>query len=89
VLQYNKRDLPEVMSVDELNELLNEKGWPVFEACASDGKGVFDTLKYVIKIVLDNAKKSSDTLLKPETQKSRGCADSTGRDNSIRPGYET
>ena|GEM_PF-290400 len=69
VLQYNKRDLPEVMSVDELNELLNEKGWPVFEACASDGKGVFDTLKYVIKIVLDNAKKSSDTLLKSDTQR--------------------
>ncbi len=69
VMQYNKRDLPDVMSVDELNELLNKQGWPVFEACASEGKGVFDTLKYVIKIVLDNAKKSSDTLVQPEAQR--------------------
>lgn len=68
VIQYNKRDLPDVMSVNELNELLNKRGWPVFEACASEGKGVFDTLKYVIKIVLDNAKKSPDTVLQPEEQ---------------------
>jgi signal recognition particle receptor subunit beta len=68
VMQYNKRDLPAVMSVDELNELLNKQSWPVFEACASEGKGVFDTLKYVIKIVLDNAQKSSETMLQPEEQ---------------------
>ncbi|MBU1317634.1 MAG: hypothetical protein KKG33_07565 [candidate division Zixibacteria bacterium] len=60
VLQYNKRDLPDVMSVDELNQLMNELGWPVFEAAAPNGVGVFDTLKFVIKLVLDKAKKSPD-----------------------------
>jgi len=60
VLQYNKRDLPDVMTVDELNELLNDGKWPVFEACATTGKGVFDTLKFVIKLVLDKAKKSPE-----------------------------
>jgi signal recognition particle receptor subunit beta len=69
VLQYNKRDLPDVMSVNELNELLNKEEWPVFEACASEGKGVFDTLKYVIKIVLDNAKRSPDALPQPDEQR--------------------
>jgi signal recognition particle receptor subunit beta len=58
VMQYNKRDLPDVMSIDELNKLLNEDGWPVFEAAAPKGVGVFDTLKLVIKLVLDRAKKA-------------------------------
>lgn len=61
VLQYNKRDLPDVMTIDQLNELLNDGDWPVFEACANKGTGVFDTLKYVIKLVLDHAKKSQET----------------------------
>lgn len=61
-IQYNKRDLPGAMSVDELDELLNDGGWAVFEACASKGTGVFDTLKYVIKKVLDRAKRSPETM---------------------------
>jgi signal recognition particle receptor subunit beta len=61
VLQYNKRDLPEVMTIAEMNALLNDGNWTVFEACANKGTGVFDTLKYVIKIVLEKAKKSSAT----------------------------
>jgi len=69
VLQYNKRDLPDVMSVDELNQLMNEFGWPVFEAAAPKGVGVFDTLKFVIKLVLDKAKKSPDA--KDSTQSER------------------
>ena len=56
VIQYNKRDLPGVLSVDELNQLLNPRGWPHFEASATIGNGVFDTLKMIIKIVLEKAK---------------------------------
>jgi signal recognition particle receptor subunit beta len=52
VLQYNKRDLPEISPMDELNRLLNTKGVPSFEAVASQGIGVFDTLKEVSKLVL-------------------------------------
>lgn len=60
VIQYNKRDLPDVMTVDELQAALNPKGLPHFEAVAVDGGGVFDTLKCVIKMVLDKARKRTE-----------------------------
>ena len=59
VIQYNKRDLPGVMPVQELNARLNERGWPTFEASATVGNGVFGTLKLIIKLVLDRAKRTS------------------------------
>lgn len=40
VFQYNKRDLPEILSRAELDRLLNPKGYPVFESVATTGKGV-------------------------------------------------
>jgi signal recognition particle receptor subunit beta len=52
VLQYNKRDLPEILSVDELQRLLNRQGWPAYEASAIQGKGVFETLKGISKMTL-------------------------------------
>jgi hypothetical protein len=52
VLQLNKRDLPTAMPVDELTRALRLNGEPVFEAVAPQGRGVFDTLKAVIKRVL-------------------------------------
>ncbi len=59
VIQYNKRDIPGAMSVDELNSRLNPNGWPTFEASAVSGEGVFDTLKLIIKLVLEKAKGGS------------------------------
>jgi signal recognition particle receptor subunit beta len=59
VIQYNKRDLPGVMSVEEMNAKLNPRNVPCFEASATLGNGVFDTLKRIIKLVLDKAKQSS------------------------------
>ena len=59
VIQYNKRDLPGVLPVETLNSQLNTRGWRHFEASATVGNGVFDTLKLIIKLVLDKAKKSS------------------------------
>jgi len=59
VLQFNKRDLPGVMSLEELNAKLNPHNWPTFEASATVGNGVFDTLKKIIKMVLDKAKSTS------------------------------
>jgi signal recognition particle receptor subunit beta len=56
VLQYNKRDLSDISSVDELESILNPKGLPHFEAVATQGIGVFDTLKCISKLVLDLAK---------------------------------
>jgi signal recognition particle receptor subunit beta len=52
VLQLNKRDLPNVAPVEEMRKLLVKKSEPVFEAVASKGTGVFETLKGVAKLVL-------------------------------------
>ena len=59
VLQLNKRDLPNILPVDELQKQLNVKGEPVREAVAITGEGVFDTLKEVAKLVLAELKKNS------------------------------
>jgi signal recognition particle receptor subunit beta len=56
VFQYNKRDLSDISSVEELEKLLNPNGFPRFEAVATDGVGVFDTLRCISKLVLDLAK---------------------------------
>ena len=53
ILQYNKRDLPKVMTMEEMNADLNKYGMPVFEAVAYKGDGVMPTLKALAKIVLD------------------------------------
>ncbi len=52
VIQYNKRDLPDVVPVEQLRAQLNPMGWQDFEAVAVDGKGVFDTLRAAGKLVL-------------------------------------
>jgi signal recognition particle receptor subunit beta len=52
VIQYNKRDLPNVASVQELDANLNPTAVPAFEAVATRGIGVFDTLKAVSKLVI-------------------------------------
>jgi signal recognition particle receptor subunit beta len=57
VLQYNKRDLADIATVDELNQAINPKGWPHFEASALTGQGVFETLKGVSKLTLLSLKK--------------------------------
>jgi signal recognition particle receptor subunit beta len=58
VVQYNKRDLPNVATVEELRRLLNPRGVPDFQAVAPTGAGVFDTLKAVAKLVLTELKKA-------------------------------
>jgi signal recognition particle receptor subunit beta len=57
VIQYNKRDLPNVASVEELRALINERGVPDFECCATTGQGVFDTLKATARLVLIQLRK--------------------------------
>jgi signal recognition particle receptor subunit beta len=58
VLQLNKRDLPNVIPMDDLAMELRKKDEPVFEAVATSGEGVFDTLKAVAKQVLTELRKS-------------------------------
>ena len=57
VLQLNKRDLPNALTVDALKKDLVKKGEPVFEAVAFQGVGVFETLKEVARQVLIELKK--------------------------------
>jgi signal recognition particle receptor subunit beta len=57
VLQLNKRDLPNIIPVEELTAELRRKEEPVVEAVASNGSGVFDTLKAVAKQVLTELRK--------------------------------
>ena len=52
VIQYNKRDLPNVLSVEELNQKLNRLNSPHFEGVAVLGKGVFETLTMTCRLVL-------------------------------------
>ena len=59
VLQLNKRDLPNVAPIDEMKQLLMRREQPVFEAVAAKGPGVFETLKGVAKLVLQELTKSS------------------------------
>ncbi|MCR9163980.1 MAG: GTP-binding protein [Nannocystaceae bacterium] len=59
VVQYNKRDLPSAVPVEELSEMLNPTQVPEFEAVAVTGAGVFDTLKALAKQVLQELRKGS------------------------------
>ena len=59
VVQYNKRDLPSAVSIEELHRALNPKNVPEYPAVAPTGVGVFDTLKSVAKLVLTELKRAS------------------------------
>ena len=56
-LQFNKRDLPTAVPAEEMYRLLNYKEEPTFEAVATKGTGIFETLKAVAKIMLMELKK--------------------------------
>lgn len=80
VIQYNKRDLPGVLAVDELNTRLNTRGLPHFEASATIGNGVFDTLKLIIKLVLEKAKRSATDRARPDVSYSEPSAEAPSPD---------
>jgi len=59
IIQYNKRDLPNILPVEELNKKINYLTVPYFESVATQGKGVFESLtmisRMVLKVVKDGA----------------------------------
>ncbi len=57
VIQYNKRDLPNALSIEEMQQYINRYNHPWKEAVASTGIGVFDTLKLIGKNVIDDINK--------------------------------
>ena len=59
VLQFNKRDMPNILSTDQMARELQVKGEPLVEAVAVKGEGVFETLREVAKLVLAELKKGA------------------------------
>jgi mutual gliding-motility protein MglA len=53
-IQYNKRDMPNILSMEELRVQINPMGVPDFEGTAIEGKGVFETLSGVSKMVVES-----------------------------------
>jgi mutual gliding-motility protein MglA len=60
IIQYNKRDLPNIVPAEEMRKALNPRSVPDFEAVASEGTGVFDTLKAIAKLVIMQLKKGQE-----------------------------
>ena len=58
-LQFNKRDLPNRVDLNLMYRTLNFKREPTFEAVANTGRGVFDTLKAVSRLVLQELRNSA------------------------------
>jgi hypothetical protein len=57
VIQYNKRDLANILTVDEMNDVLNaDRLFEWYEASATNGSGVFETLKAISKLTLRSLK---------------------------------
>jgi signal recognition particle receptor subunit beta len=66
VLQLNKRDLPSALPADELRRLLAIKDEPTFEATATTGAGVFETLKGIAReVLLDLRKRKTPRSVRP------------------------
>jgi signal recognition particle receptor subunit beta len=72
ILQYNKRDLPNILSVEELNKYLNENGkYEYKEAIAIDGTGVEDTFKKITKLVIKGITKRHRIKMQPSEERSK------------------
>lgn len=52
VVQYNKRDLPNILPIKELESQLNDPGYQYFESVAIRGIGIFETLKAVCQLTI-------------------------------------
>jgi signal recognition particle receptor subunit beta len=59
ILQYNKQDLPDLMTTNELNADLNGRGVPSFNSIAIRGKGILETLAAIIKQTIKAATESN------------------------------
>jgi signal recognition particle receptor subunit beta len=89
VVQFNKRDLPEVMSVEEMSSKLNPYGVPTFEAVAPTGQGVFPTLKVLAGMVLESInktdRKSNRVSARPKATAGPGAAPAAPAPSAARP----
>ena len=76
VMQYNKRDLPNVYTLDELNAELNPGGKvPFFEAVAKDGKGVFETFRGISHLLMQKVTRELHRSHAAQQKEQDGAAD--------------
>ena len=61
VIQYNKKDLPKVLSMEVLNKTLNSLNVPSFLASAASGEGVLETLTSVSRLVMSDLTEMIET----------------------------
>lgn len=66
IVQYNKRDMPDAMSIADLQREVNVHGFPHVEAVAKTGDGVFPTLKDLSSRVLDAVNKGGLSHARPK-----------------------
>lgn len=76
VIQYNKRDLPKALPVDELRGQLNPRGAPDFETSAMRGQGVLDTLKAITRLVIKDLR--TKRIVPPPRTQSQGQVPAVG-----------
>lgn len=56
VFQYNKRDLNNIFSIEDLNKILNPQSLPSFGSIATEGKGVLEALRAISSLILGKIK---------------------------------
>jgi hypothetical protein len=92
VLQYNKRDLPDLYSVEEMDRVLNTESVPTFEAVATTGTGIFETFKAISKLLLAKLSKEIGAAVVGHgggtTAASRATVSPAGRPKSTAPPAE-
>ncbi len=68
VLQFNKRDLVDLISIEDLDGDINTHSMPFFEAIATDGVGVQETLEGIVKLVMRSLRERYEPVVAPEAR---------------------
>jgi len=84
IMQYNKRDIKNILSVNELNKDLNEEGKHEYrEAIAIDGTGVEDTFKRITKLVIEGISKKHKINIQPVEESAEHAAKGAAREEIV------
>jgi len=78
ILQFNKRDLPNALSIDELNADLNRHGWPHYEAMAVRNEGVWETFRAATRALFESLERSLGGEEKAAKEERPGAAEHAG-----------
>ncbi|MBI5101609.1 MAG: GTPase domain-containing protein [Nitrospirae bacterium] len=85
VLQYNKRDLKNICSVDELNGDLNSFGYPFVESAAFNGRGVEDSFKLITRLLLKHISNKHKIEIQPVAQPEGPAGTEEKKESAVTP----